>query len=334
LPSGIMAELDYSLTSFFSELSQGEISFSSSRFFSVDPEPNFPLLPEALSLSYLNDSSSAISDFLELNLANEPMSNLPPVDTTKSELEPNALGGSRTQRGPILKETRDDRQNESVSLSTVKAEVKFGMSATMIQPVLCPIEECPMSFTRSNNMKDHLLMKHLDINVRKKYPEVFFRYPKNAPKLWICPFEKCTKAYSLKSNMLQHARCKHPNFKLPTYAQDSQRRSLPIPHEEYRLPKPVINMTPKPLPKPLWTLGITQVLQPFSQLGYLPQAAGPPTNLSWQTGGSFSVSPPFIPSSLDRCMTPYPQSLLYHPAWIYTGGQVIYGLPSFAFTPQ
>jgi hypothetical protein len=331
-----MAEFGFGLKSVFSEWRQSEINFNSSRFFfedPEDPETNFPLLPEDLSLSYI-DSSSAIYDYLELNLANEHMS----ADTIliKSELEPNVLRESRTQRCPILKETRDDPFNESVPLSTDtgKTEFKFGMSATMNQPVLycCPIEECPASFTRSNNMKDHLLMKHLDINVREEYPEVFLRYPKNAPKLWICPFGKCYKAYSLKSNMLQHARGKHPHFKLPTYAQDSQRRSLPISQEDYRRHKPTSNLTPKPLPKPSWTLGTTvmQALPPFSHLGYLPQAAGPPTNFLWQTGGTFSVSPPFIPSSLDRYMPPYPLSLLYHPAWIYAG----IPQPSFAFAPQ
>jgi len=329
-----MSEINLSLTSFFSDWSQGEISFSSSRFFSdASPETTVPLLPEAvLSSLSLSNVDDAIYDYLELNSAKEHLSNLGLVDTTpiESDLEPNALGGPRTQV------TRDDRLSESVpfSTNTVKAEFKFGMSATMIQPVLynCPIEYCPASFTRSNNMKDHLLMKHLAINVREEYPEVFLRYPKNAPKLWVCPYLKCTKAYSLKSNMLQHARGKHPFFKLPTYAQDSQRRSLPIPQEEYRPHKSASNMSPKPLPKPLWTQGnVTQVLPPISQLGNLPQAAGPPTNLFWQ-----KISPPFIPSSLDPYMTPYPQSLLYHPGCIYAGGQMIYGLPqpSFAFSLQ
>lgn len=55
------------------------------------------------------------------------------------------------------------------------------------------------------------------------------RHHKNTPKVWVCPYPKCNKSYSLKSNMLQHAKAKHPSFQLPGYAQDAQRRSLPIP---------------------------------------------------------------------------------------------------------
>jgi hypothetical protein len=253
-----------------------------------------------------------------------------------------------------LDETCDERLNERVPFSTYdsKAEFKF-VSAAMSQPVLygCPVGDCSASFTRSNNMKDHLLTKHAYINVREEYPEVFLRYPKNSLKVWICPFDECKKAYSLKSNMLQHARSNHPHFKIPTYAQDSQRRSLPILQEDYRPHKPAINMTPKPLPKPR-TQGttVTQILPPHlqilpPQLGYLPQTAGPPTNFIWQPGGNSSVSPLFIPSSLDSYMTPDPQALLWShqqhmhpmtPAWNYAGGQMIYGVPqpSFTFEPQ
>lgn len=63
---------------------------------------------------------------------------------------------------------------------------------------------------------------------------MFLRNHKNTPKVWTCPFPRCGKSYSLKSNMLQHTRSKHPHFKMPAFAQDSSRRSLPVTEAEYR----------------------------------------------------------------------------------------------------